>query len=293
MSTYEFQVPIPTDEGYIGRECNNSECKKYFKIHKDSLLFDEMFCPYCGQNFPKEELLTQDQLGYVQEYAIEQLREVAIKQAQDIFKKGFRSSKNVKFKPGRPYKAKPIAPKHQEKVVDSQVQCSNCKVSFQIYGIFSFCPGCSTENIQIYDANLEIITNEISSGDNRHRSLRHAYSDLISTFEIVAKNRAISFTKDQTNFQDLYNTRKFFKQHIGIDVFENITERDIRSLQRVFQKRHVYEHNDGVIGKRYVKKMPEDAHLENQKAKLSIEEFIDGVKILRKVIDNMVGATVS
>lgn len=58
-----FKISIPTDEGFVGRACNNSECGQYFKIYAESIK-DVMFCPYCGYEFPSSELMTSDQLKY-------------------------------------------------------------------------------------------------------------------------------------------------------------------------------------------------------------------------------------
>lgn len=290
-----FQVTVPTDNGYIGRTCANSSCRKYFKIKAEDLR-EMMFCPYCGLQFSKDELMTQDQVIHFQAAAQEHTKEFMLGEIDKMFADLARKNRNNKYfkiehHPQR-YRAREIAPHYQERPVDSELTCDQCHFAFQVFGIFGYCPGCRSENLRIYDANFAIIKREIESSDNQQRALRHAYSDLVSTFEIVATARAKTITQEQSNFQDLYGTRKFFKEQATKDVFADVEEKRIRDLQRVFLKRHVYEHNDGIIGDRYVRLMPEDKHLLGQKASLSFEEWEQVVGTLKLVLDNVVSATV-
>ncbi len=289
-----FEVAVPTDEGFIGRSCGNPDCGRYFKIKFDTIQ-DNMYCPYCGQQFSREDLITPDQAKYVKDAAIEQAKEYAYgelnKMFADLARKS-RGSKYVTFKhiPVR-YRAKTVIPKYQELPVDSELICSNCQFNFQVYGIYGYCPGCGSENLQIYEENLANIKREIETSTNKQRALRHAYSDLVTTFETIAAARARAITQDTAHFQNLYDTKNFFKKQTGLDIFEGLDESKIRQLQRVFQKRHVYEHNKGIISDRYVRYMPEDKHLHGRKAELSLEEIENVVGILRVIIDKLVDVT--
>ena len=290
----QFQVSVPTDEGFIGRSCGNSQCGKYFKIKLDSIQ-DNMFCPYCGLQFSREQLWTKDQEALFRVATAEQAKELMYAEIDKMFgdlARKTRGNKHFTFK-HKPvsYRAKSIHPTYQEKPVDSEIVCTRCQFPFQVFGIFGYCPGCGSENLRIYDANLEIIKQEITNSTNKQRALRHAYGDTVSTFEIVATARAVAITHDTTNFQDLYGTRKFFKKRTGQDIFDGIEIPKIRQLQRLFQKRHVYEHNNGIMGSRYVQKMPEDAHLKDQAAVLSVEEWELAATTLRHILDRLVNAT--
>jgi hypothetical protein len=77
-----FTISLPTDEGYLGRECKNPDCHRYFRIHSDDVQ-EQMFCPYCGQQFPKKEFLTTEQRDHVRKVA----KEKATKYAHDEINK--------------------------------------------------------------------------------------------------------------------------------------------------------------------------------------------------------------
>lgn len=286
-----FKITIPTDEGFIGRQCKNPDCNKYFRIYHESIK-ENIYCPYCGVLFEKSELNTADQSAYFKEAVLEKAKEHAFAEIDKMFGNLARQNipnKFVKFKhkPIR-YCAKPVYPKYEEKKVDSELTCPECNSRFQVYGIFGFCPVCKNENILIYDANLDIINHEIESAIEPDRALRHAYSDLVSSFEIFCKKKAKQITTDVTRFQILFETRRFFKQHLKIDILSNLKPNEELTIRRIFQKRHSYEHNEGMITEKYIKNVPEDKNLLRTKAILSKEEFNHGAKILRKIIDNLI-----
>jgi len=287
-----FTVSIPTDEGFVGRACNNLECGQYFKIFAESNK-DVMFCPYCGSEFSSNELLTSDQVEYVTEVAKKKAFVHVQEQFQNMLKKTFGTSSGrgsgITYKPGRIQK-RTVMPKYQERKVDSELDCPTCNTKFQVYGIFGYCPGCKEENLLIYDANLSIIENEIANSDNPDRQLRHAYGDLVSTFESFCICKASKITSEKGNFQVLFDSRKFFKKHISTDIFSDVLPERLLALRRLFQKRHIYIHSDGTITDKYVQKIPEDKLLLGQKAVLSIEELKLSAEGMRVIFLNLVKA---
>ena len=90
--TLTFKISIPIRNGFLGRECNNPDCKRYFKIHQNSLK-DEMYCPYCGLLFNKNEFGKQSGSN----------------------KKSFLNI-SVSYKPGSPYRKKYISPPTEKEV---------------------------------------------------------------------------------------------------------------------------------------------------------------------------------
>jgi hypothetical protein len=287
---FTISVTIPSKEGFVGRACNNSECEQYFKVSEDSCS-ETMYCPYCGDSFDSEELLTTEQTDHVMDVAKQEAFEHVQKQFQDIFKKSFGSSSSkrsgITYKPGRIQK-KTILPSYEEREVDSEIECPECNTKFQVYGVFGFCPGCREENIIIYDANIKIITSEILSSATPERQLRHAYNDLVSTFEKICTRKSSSITDEKGQFQVLFEARKFFKKHASIDILQNIEKNELLALRRLFQKRHLYVHSDGIINDKYIKKIPEDLSLLGEKALLSIAEFKTAASSIRIAVGDLV-----
>lgn len=288
-----FEVSLPIDEGFVGRSCNNPDCQRYFKVDVGALK-DRMFCPYCGTRFSNDELWTTDQLEYLEKAALENAREIVFAEVDKMSGRLARQTSRNKYvkithKPIR-YRAKPVSPRYSEQQVDSELRCPECGFVFQVFGIFGYCPGCRSENLLIYDANLAIIQQEVSTSSDPDRALRHAYSDLVSTFEFYCSTRAASVTTETARFQRLFDSRKFFKRVLGVDIFDGLSDSDLLVLRRVFEKRHVCEHNHGIISERYARMIPEDSHLIDQKVELSLDELVSAARLLRQVLDNLIQA---
>jgi len=277
-----FKISIPTDKGFWGRECQS--CGKYFKIHVDDQK-ETLFCPYCGVSGKNDDFDTKHQEEAIDEIA----GQIGLKMVEDeldrMFEKLARKSKSITYKPNKRTRVKQIT-KHLEKQVDTEIECSICSTKFQVYGVFGFCPGCSEDNVMIYEANLKIILSEINSSSNPRRALRHAYKDLVTTFELYCKRVSRIYKLGEARFQNLKDTKKFFKKH-ELDIYHEISHAEKIVIKRIFEKRHAYEHGSGEITAKYIKNVPEDSRLLGEIAKLSIEEFSEGVEIIKKVIENI------
>lgn len=283
-----FLISVPSDgRGFIGRACDSPGCQQYFKIripdHKETL-----FCPYCGSSFSKNALLTREQSDHVRRAAVEEVRAYGIDEIQKMFKNAFRGSKTITYKPGRRPTKRPVVPTYKEREVDTELECSECNTQFQVYGIFGHCPGCRCENLQIYDANWEIIKRGIDSADNKNRPLRHAYVDLISAFEVFCSRKAKNITSETGNFQVLFDGRKFFKKHANVDILASLSQPALLSLRRVFQKRHVCTHAGGIITERYIKMIPEDTQLLGTNVVLTESELEEAATAMRTSLGELV-----
>ncbi|MHC4621935.1 MAG: hypothetical protein ACYTEQ_29705 [Planctomycetota bacterium] len=273
MSQISFKISVPTDEGFLGRECNNPPCGKYFRVHGESIQ-PHMYCPYCGMRFPRDELHTSQQIRYLERAAGEKAKEYMYGEIDKMFGKFARQTRRNQFvsfehKPIK-YRAKRVSPMYHEQKVDSELVCPECSCRFEVYGIFGFCPCCRSENMLVYDANISIIRQEIERSDNAGRALRHAYSDLVSTFQTFSTTKAKRFTGDKPSFQELFPARKFFKETTGVDVLGSLDKTELLTIRRVFQKRHACLHAGGKVTESYVKKIPEDRDLLGQVVELSL-----------------------
>lgn len=291
MSVLHFTVSLPTDEGYIGRECKNSGCRRYFRVYGDDLQ-DEMFCAYCGTKAPKGEFLTTDQLRHARNVANEKAMKYAHNEFNKMLRRAFAGNRRnslIKFTVSTsPYRERTIHPQYRERQVDSALTCHNCNTRFQVDGIFGFCPRCKAEHTRVYDANLVIIRQEIERASESQRALRHAYGDLVSTFELICKRRASKITTEPGRFQNLSATSRFFEKYSGVNVVDHLTAPEWLNLRRVFQKRHLYTHGTQVIDDRYVAEIPEDRKLLGQAPSLSLSEFEFAAQAVRKIIDQIV-----
>ncbi|MBV1881258.1 MAG: hypothetical protein KUG82_06470 [Pseudomonadales bacterium] len=285
-----ISVHFPTKQGYIGRACNNPQCGQYFKVC-ESTVQDTMYCPYCGDSFDNQELLTKEQTEHVNKVVKQEALDLVHNELNNMLKKTFGShsarKSGLSYKPSS-FRKRNINPTYEEREVDSELHCAICNTKFQVYGVFGFCPGCKEENVLVYDANIKIIEAEIASSPNPDRQLRHAYNDLVSTFENICTRKSSRITNETGHFQVLFEARKYFKKHAQIDIFDKLDNKQLLTLRRLFQKRHLYVHSDGTINDKYIKMIPEDSKLLGQKAELSLDEFREAAAALYIAIGDLV-----
>lgn len=291
MNNFNFSIRIPSTNGFIGRKCNNTSCNKYFKISEKNIS-EKKYCPYCGSSFEIIELTTDEQMDYVNKTAKEEITSIVHHKLDKMFERAI--SKNIgrnigpisisiKFKPSK-YRKKNF--QVTEKDVDSEIVCGKCGAVFQVYGLFGYCPVCRYDNILIYDVNIELIIKELDESSLKEKHLRHAYNDLVSTFEDFCSKKNEKFA-DKVNFQNLDTTESFFQKHHKKALFDNLSSGEIKTIRKVFQKRHVNIHNKGIIDTKYITVFSEETNLLGHKVQLSKKEFLEGTKILRKILLNI------
>ena len=280
MSTLNFKISFPTDGGFWGRQCK--QCDKYFKIDADKIK-PELYCPYCGELQPNDNLWTKQQTKHARDIAASVGKRYIEDELEKMFKSTFGNSKFIKYTPGQKTIPRNSVSRHVEKPVDTEIECPTCQLKFQIYGIFGYCPSCREESLLIYETNLQIIIQEINNSSDKTRALRHAYNDVVSTFEgyckLVAKRKGL----ESTNFQNLKSTKELFKKY-QLDIYSDISETEKISIKRVFEKRHAYQHAQGQITEKYVQNIPQDRALLDTKAELSISELTEGIDVLKKIL---------
>lgn len=91
-------------------------------------------------------------------------------------------------------------------------------------------------------------------------------------------------------FQNLGAARQAFLNGLAVDILAGLSATDNLALRRAFQKRHVWEHNDGVVDSRYVSEVPEDAALLGEKAPLLLDELELAAHAMRQVLETLVAA---
>jgi hypothetical protein len=106
----QLHVSLPTDgSGYLGRECQNADCKGYFKIVPGTGLSGvaDCHCPYCGHTADQSEFSTPDQVEYAKSIAIRKVTDAVVKDLKGLEfdskpKGAFGIGLSMKVEPGRP-----------------------------------------------------------------------------------------------------------------------------------------------------------------------------------------------
>lgn len=296
-------VNIPLDDdGMMGREC--LECKKYFKLKPGTgLPTDHCHCPYCNYEGDSHTFWTPAQLEYAESVGLNQVFQTLIKPSLDRLTKSFkdleRSSRNslikFSFKTSGHDHFFPIK-YYSEKELETKLECDNCGLVFSIYGVFAHCPDCNELNaflifdksIEVTEKQFEIFTKSEIPADLRMQSLASIVSSCVSAVdglgkELRKRKPTLYPDKPKNLFQNLY----VFNEHLNNLISDKHSNYPL--LLKMFQVRHLYEHNMGVVDEDFIKKLPQYSNLLGRKFildELELKNFISCIQELGVLIKN-------
>jgi len=305
-----IDVAIKADEdGFIGRECPNPECRGYFKVTFGTGLQGKNLpchCPYCGYIGSHNTFWSKEQVEYVQSIAHRQIMNAVYNDMKSLeFKSkpprgGFGIGFSIKLKPGRPV---PIR-YYREKKLETKIVCNNCTLRYAIYGVFAFCPDCGIHNsLQILEMNLELFKKQISlslsnevDDELKEILVNDALENIVSSFDgfgreickiRAGKSQNIEDAKN-VRFQNLEQARRKILNLFGIDIKEAVDSDEWDFALKEFQKRHLLAHKMGVIDKEYLEKSQDTEAVIRRKIRLNNDEIIRLIGIIQKISNFMV-----
>ena len=288
----QIKVPIrPDKDGYLGRECPNSECEEYFKITPGTGITTPApcHCPYCGHTGDPQTFWTKEQTKYIESF-IKRKTDDAMYNELKAMEFGVRPrgpiGTGVSFKVRR-QGAPAYLRWYREKNLETEIVCDQCDLRYAIYGVFGWCPDCGVHNsLQILAKNLEIATKKLalaeSEMDLAEALVADALSGIVSGFDGFGRELC-SDGDSRSSFQNLDGGRKRVQQKFGFDIAETVTEEEWRSACRSFQKRHLIAHRTGVVDEEYVQKACDPAAVVGRKVALASGEVASLIGVVERI----------
>jgi len=306
---------IPNGKGFVGREC--PKCFQYFKVKPGTgLPTTTCHCPYCGYTGDHKEFVTKDQIEYAKSVALKEINrriiEPELKKLENSFKELERATRGGFIQIQVKFQRSPLSfplMDYQEKEVETYVVCDNCGLEFAIYGVFANCPDCGQLNaLIIFRKSLEVALKRIllldsikEDADLREALLEDALSSGVSAFDAFGKALQLRYPdtlpqKTKNLFQKFQELSEALSNTVGKSLPDIIGQEKFDYIFKMFQVRHIYEHNMGVIDNDFIRKVPALAHLRGRKYPLQQNEIQDfltflletGEKIIRIIEENPV-----
>lgn len=273
-----YNIAIPADgKGYTHRLCPN--CSTKFGIRSiDKDFPDTIYCPYCDKSGALPDYNVPEQFDYATQEGLRQIKYDVMKELQTSMSRALRGSKNFKFKPATIRYEQ--APTLIQSEIPTDMMCSSCEGLYEIYGIASRCPFCSTEDIKIIDANLALIEKELDTD----RGLRLIYNDVVIAFQNLCSFYALDDKK--ANFQNINVSQKYFKDNFNVKILDGLDSQNLQDMRVVFEKRHVEQHNSGIIDAKYTANLGLDSSSHGQRVAYSKDELQSALKALINVSNN-------
>jgi sarcosine oxidase delta subunit len=278
-SNWSSKLGLPIDDdGFFGRECPNPDCLEFFKLHVDDYgaarAAHLLTCPVCGTTESDEHFHTTDQVERMRAGAME-LARGAMNQILSEFSRRAPARNNsggvtLRWNAPPPYTPKPL-PTYLERQTIRTFTCPHGGHRAVIYDLLAFCPFCGPERtppLAVFSDNLAamrrllaVVTElppeaqeAIRAAGGATALAERAVGSAVAAVQTLAKQlhaQAEKPTPKGNPWQNVDRLRRQWLDAFGVDPLTGLDPTDVNVLRLGFARRHVLEHNGGVVDERY------------------------------------------
>ncbi|MCG7985712.1 MAG: hypothetical protein JAY90_23620 [Candidatus Thiodiazotropha lotti] len=241
-------------QGKFGHEC--PECKKHFRTENIPAKYP-LTCPYCGLRAESYHFLTPPQNAYISHY-VESLNkaliEVPTETTSEVVIDMDAIADSVTNEPRPDFY-------YTSTAQQTEYKCQACNCYNDIRGRYGYCASCGWRNTaSSLKAALDRIREQLNEGVI---SASDAVKQSVSEFDSAARDLVdqlvsrVPMKESRRNQFDgllFHNLDKFdglMKACFDFDLLKGMSgDRDF--VRMMFFRRHVYEHDGGVITRRYI-----------------------------------------
>lgn len=308
-----ISVTIQSDEkGYFDRECPNEECLYTFKVLMkdwDTIKAnDAAHCPLCGHIDTSDKWWTQEQLDQMQKIAADWAMDYVLGELDKSFKKLERSTRNnkfikIKYKPSRraSFQNSPVG---QREEWATEICCEKCGTHYSVIGAAYFCPCCGFNSaVNSYTNTMESIRKMLDSLQEMRTMLEDKYDkdtaetlrrsmlessigDMVSAFQKFAccRYEELSGSAGRVNdFQIVEKGDALLTAASGKSYSNWLTQDELDFMKLMFQRRHLLEHNNGMVDQMYLDKSGDTTYVLGQRVIVKTDDAYELHGILVKL----------
>lgn len=313
----EIPITIHSDEkGYFDRECPNENCLYTFKINmqdwKEKVSDDEVHCPMCGHIDTADKWWTQEQLESMQKIAASYAMSMITKELDKAFGKLAHSTRNNKFlkityKPSKKitFQNNPIG---QSEEWETDITCEKCGTRYSVIGSAYFCPCCghnsavsafneSTDSIEKMLKSLPEMKQLLTESYGRDKAetmcrglLESSLGDIVSSFQKFASCHYDKLTGEISrvnDFQIIEKGSQLFKDAAGKGYEEWLSDQELHDMNMLFQRRHLIEHNNGMVDQKYVDKSGDHSYVIGQRLVVKESDAYALLAIIKSLLQGL------
>jgi len=241
---------------------------------------EEVWCPMCGHIAPSDQWFTNEQIESMQNIAASYVESYMTNELDKTFKKmaqNTRGYKNISLE----YKSnKKVSftnnPIGQRSDWELEITCEKCLTKYSVIGSAFFCPCCGHNAVEhVFYESLDTVHKMLESIDDLFRTFEESYSsdkaetmcrsmiegtlgDIVSAFQKYVEELFRSIARDKkvrvNDFQIIEKGSELFRAATqkGYDTW--LSKDELEEINRLFQQRHIIEHNNGMIDEKYIQK---------------------------------------
>lgn len=309
----EIEIQFEADEkGYFDRECPNENCLFNFKINtedwKEKVSDEEVHCPKCGFVAPADKWWTQTQVDRMHEIVLSYATSYAQEELGKAFKDLERSTKNnkyvqIKYEPGQriSFVNNPIG---ASKEWEQDITCEKCGTRYSVIGSAFFCPCCGYNSAsRNFEESMDIVKKMIDSLPEMKDMLMQSYNldkaeticrgmlegcigDIVAAFQKFAHARYLELSGKSlrsNDFQIVEKGSSVFHSICGFDYAHWLSDDELTRMNIYFQRRHLLEHNGGIVDQKYVEKSGDLSYTVGQRLIIKNSDVLDLITIVQKL----------
>lgn len=308
MSNISIPIEFNSDEnGYFDRQCPNEKCEFVFKVFmedwKDKVSHEHVYCPMCGHDASSDQWYTNEQIqsideikaSYAMSYISDELNKMFGKMAQSTHGNKYMK---ITYKPGKKitFTNNPIG---QSKEWKLDITCEKCQTRYSVIGSAYFCPCCGYNAIErVFNESLDTVQKMIESLGEIYETLEKSYGkdktesmcrsmvegtlgDIVSAFQKYAEDIYIQLMPGKkvrvNDFQIIEKGSELFHEAIGKGYNSWLSDEEIHDMNILFQQRHLIEHNNGLIDRKYIQNSGDSSYKMGQRV---IVKNTDALRLL-------------
>ncbi len=311
----EFELPLvfqTDDKGYIDRQCPSDNCKFIFKISADDwhdrVSSEGMHCPMCGYISTPENWCTLEQEEQIENNAMSFIVDQVQQSLERTFGDMARKTKNSKFvsihyTPGKriSFANNPIG---QKDSWENEILCEKCGTHYSVIGAAFFCPCCGYNSaiLSFNDAldrigkmlesidDLKMAMTEKRSVDDAETMCRamieNSICEIVSAFQKFACSvfeKVTGRSSRVNSFQRLDTGSNLFDENCGKKYSDYLSAAELAYLRIMFQKRHLIEHNNGMVDQQYIDLSQDSNYNVGQRIVVGVNDALEMLSCIQKL----------
>jgi hypothetical protein len=253
--------------GCWGHQC--PKCSGYFCNGHHAAVYPQT-CPYCGLRTAAFQFLTPAQRGFLAHIAERLEEELA---APD--EKGTEREVEIDMESLVQQAADEPKPDfyYASQTQQTRYTCDHCGEFNDIRGLYGYCAACGwRNNLQLLTARFEEIRQSLNDGLVQPEI---ATGQSVSAFDATCRDFANQLVRrmpmkparkkalSRLVFHDI-KSEAFgsLKDFFDLDPLKGVSNKDAGFIQLMMERRHVYEHNAGVVDRRYIERSGDEGAVE-------------------------------
>lgn len=274
-------------EGKFGHRCGY--CRGYWRSDGVPSLWP-ITCPYCRNQGETHHFLTPGQVRYVEEYCRRADEAYAGEDGEYVLDMDVVADAAGSTLPKPSFY-------YAEERQQNRFACVACGAFNDILGRYGYCSTCGCHNgTAELERDLKRIEERIAAGSD----LEACVKDSVAAFDSMARQiskqlaRNVPMTERRKKewkrrlFHGLRQSRDDLRSVFDIDLYQSISPADQMFAERMFHRRHVYEHNGGEVDEKYIQDSGDTSVRPKQQIRETKESAAKLTPIIRTLGANLV-----